>query len=240
MSSPTSTAGCGPRWPGAGRMPSVTRTSTVTSRGIKGRDRHRPRRPRRRRRPRGPRPAHRRRVADGARRRRRTRRRPARGGAARWRPPTQLDATVGTRLALTDLVDGDAKPLQRSSSPGPTSRPGSTRVCGSTTRWASAGVSRSDFTTYGPFVAAEGSFDRPSPGRRPRPGGGCRARPRSRTDELPAVRAGVAQVIDALRHTAGILPDGTADPDGAVGGATPARCPGQPRGCPTCSTPRPW
>ena len=32
------------------------------------------------------------------------------------------------------------------------------------------------------------------------------------------MRAGVARVIDALRHTAGILPDGAADPEGAVGG----------------------
>lgn len=127
-----------------------------------------------------------------------------------------LDVAVGARLSLTDLVAG-AEPL-------PVLLTGTYEPTGTDDGlWVDdplglAGVSRSDFTTYGPFVAAEGSLDRPFAGSstatwRWLPSGGGVT-----TDDLPAVRVDVEQVIDGLRHTAGILPEGTADPRGAVGG----------------------
>jgi len=194
----------------------VTRTSTITSRGIEGRD-----------------PTDRAVVADLADLAGR-----ARLTAGAW--PTapgddvapggaplevalpvaaaeQLDVTVGSRLSLTDLVDADAKPL-------PVVVTGTYEPTGvDEGLWVDdplglAGVSRSDFTTYGPFVAAEGSFDRTFAGSSTATWRWLPSGAEVTTDELPAVRADVAQVIDALRHTAGILPDGAADPAGAVGG----------------------
>jgi len=129
-----------------------------------------------------------------------------------------LGATVGTRLALTDLVDGDAKPLNVLV----TGTYAPSRVDDGL--WVDdplglAGVNRSDFTTYGPFVAAEGSFDRPFAGASTATWRWLPSADDVTTEDLPAVRAGVDEVIGALRHTAGILANGTADPDGALGGA---------------------
>ena len=128
-----------------------------------------------------------------------------------------LGATVGSRLALTDLVGGDAKPLNVivTGTYEPTGVDDGLWV---DDPLGLAGVNRSDFTTYGPFVVAEGSLDRPFAGAstatwRWLPGGDDVT-----TDDLPAVLAGVEEVIGALRHTAGIRADGTADPDGALGG----------------------
>ena len=129
----------------------------------------------------------------------------------------QLDVAVGSRLFLPDLVNADAKPL-------PVVVTGTYEPTGvDEGLWVDdplglAGVSRSDFTTYGPFVAAEGSLDRPFAGSSTVTWRWLPSGAEVTTGELPAVRAGVARVIDALRHTAGILPDGAADPQGAVGG----------------------
>jgi hypothetical protein len=126
-------------------------------------------------------------------------------------------ADASVRTTLTDLVDADAKPL-------PVVVTGTYEPTGvDEGLWVDdplglAGVSRSDFTTYGPFVAAEGSFDRTFAGSSTATWRWLPSGAEVTTDELPAVRADVAQVIDALRHTAGILPDGAADPAGAVGG----------------------
>ena len=144
---------------------------------------------------------------------------------------------MGSRLSLTDLV-ADAKPL-------PVVVTGTYEPTGvDDGRWVDdplglAGVARSDFTTYGPFVAAEGSFDRPFAGSSTATWRWLPSSGDVTTNDLPAVRADVEQVIDALRHTAGILPDGTADPDGAVGGP-PLRDARVSSGCPPCSTRRPW
>ena len=89
----------------------------------------------------------------------------------------QLDVAVGSRLFLPDLVNADAKPLPR--------RTGTYEPTGvDEGLWVDdplglAGVSGSDFTTYGPFVAAEGSFDRPFAGSSTVTWRGCRAGPRS-------------------------------------------------------------
>ncbi|HET7821204.1 MAG TPA: FtsX-like permease family protein [Ornithinibacter sp.] len=127
-----------------------------------------------------------------------------------------LGVSVGSRLSLTDLV-ADAKPL-------PVVVTGTYEPTGvDDGRWIDdplglAGVARSDFTTYGPFVAAEGSFDRPFAGSSTATWRWLPSSGDVTANDLPGVRADVEQVIDALRHTAGIRPDGSADPDGAAGG----------------------
>ncbi|HSO65302.1 MAG TPA: FtsX-like permease family protein [Ornithinibacter sp.] len=128
-----------------------------------------------------------------------------------------LGVSVGARLALTDLVDRGAEPLVVvvTGTYEPTGVEDGLWV---DDPLGPAGVARSDFTTYGPFVAAEGALDRPFAGPststwRWLPGGGGVT-----TADLPGVQAGVEEVVDGLRRTAGILPDGTADPAGAAGG----------------------
>lgn len=128
-----------------------------------------------------------------------------------------LDVTVGTRLALTDLVDRAADPLTVvvTGTYDPTGVDDGLWV---DDPLGLSGVARSDFTTYGPFVAAEGALDRAFAGPstatwRWLPGGGVVT-----TADLPGVQAGVEGVIDGLRRTAGIRADGTADPAGALGG----------------------
>ncbi|HET6969423.1 MAG TPA: FtsX-like permease family protein [Ornithinibacter sp.] len=128
-----------------------------------------------------------------------------------------LGTSVGARLALTDLVDRAADPL--------------TVVVTGTYEptgvedglWVDdplglSGVARSDFTTYGPFLTADGALDRRFAGPstatwRWLPGGGVVT-----TADLPGVRAQVEGVLDGLRRTAGIRADGAADPAGALGG----------------------
>ena len=128
-----------------------------------------------------------------------------------------LDARVGTRLSLVDLVDDAAKPLEVVVT-GTYEPTGVDKGVWVDDPLGLAGVGRSDYTTYGPLVTAPGALDRQFAGSstatwRWLPGGDDIT-----TAELPAVRAGVEQVITGLRHTAGITPDGGADPAGAVGG----------------------
>jgi len=128
-----------------------------------------------------------------------------------------LGAAVGTRFTLLDLIDDTGKPLAVVVT-------GTYQPTGvDDGRWVDdplglAGVTRSDFTTFGPFVTAPGSLDRPFAGSstttwRWLPGNDDLA-----TGRLPAARANVEAVLAGLRHTAGITADGGADPDGAVGG----------------------
>ena len=128
-----------------------------------------------------------------------------------------LDVGVGTRLALTDLVDRTAEPLTVvvTGTYDPTGVDDGLWV---DDPLVLSGVARSDFTTYGPFVAAEGALDRAFVGPstatwRWLPGGGAVT-----TGELAGVQAAVEEVVDGLRRTAGLRADGTTDPAGALGG----------------------
>ena len=128
-----------------------------------------------------------------------------------------LDATVGTRLELVDLVDGTAKPLAVvvTGTYQPTGTGEGTWV---DDPLGLAGVSRSDYTTYGPFTTAPGALDRAFAGSSTATWRWLPAVDDVTTAGLPAVRAGAERVVTGLRHTAGITAGGGADPEGAIGG----------------------
>ncbi|MFL6177926.1 MAG: FtsX-like permease family protein [Ornithinibacter sp.] len=128
-----------------------------------------------------------------------------------------LDATVGTRLALVDLVDGTAKPLAVVVT-GTYEPTGVDEGSWVDDPLGLAGVSRSDYTTYGPFMAAPGALDRAFAGSSTATWRWLPAVDDVTTAGLPVVRAGAERVVSGLRHTAGITAEGGADPDGAVGG----------------------
>ena len=150
-------------------------------------------------------------------RRRRPGRRPARGRPAGG--GRRGARRRGRRaLALVDLVDRDAELRSTSSSRGTFRPTGVDEGLWVDDPLGLAGVATSDFTSYGPFVVAPGTFDsRARSAPRRSPGGGCR-RGRVTTADLGSLRDRVAGVVDGLRRTAGLGADGTPDPAGAAGG----------------------
>ena len=128
-----------------------------------------------------------------------------------------LDATVGTRLSLVDLVDGTAKPLTVVVS-GTYEPTGVGEGSWVDDPLGLVGVTRSDYTTYGPFLAAPGSLDRPFAGSSTVTWRWLPAVDTVTTAGLPAVRTGADRVVTGLRQTAGVTAEGGADPAGAVGG----------------------
>ena len=128
-----------------------------------------------------------------------------------------LGVEAGDTLALVDLVDRDAELLDVVVT-------GTFRPTGvDEGLWVDdplglAGVATSDFTSYGPFVVAPGTFDSGLLGPstvtwRWLPEGGVVT-----TGDLGSLRDRVAGVVDGLRRTAGLGADGTPDPAGAAGG----------------------
>ncbi len=128
-----------------------------------------------------------------------------------------LDATVGTRLALVDLVGGATKPLDVLVT-GTYEPTGVDEGAWLDDPLGLAGVTRSDYTTYGPFVAAPGALDRPFAGSSTATWRWLPAVDDVTTADLPGIRADVGEVVDGLRRTAGITATGGPDPQGAVGG----------------------
>ena len=128
-----------------------------------------------------------------------------------------LEASVGTRLALVDLVDGAAEPLVVVVT-GTYEPSGVDEGTWVDDPLGLAGVGRSDYTTYGPFVVAPGALDRPFAGSSTATWRWLPAVDDVTTAGLPGVRTGAQRVISGLRQTAGITADGGADPDGAVDG----------------------
>ena len=215
----------------------VTRTSTVTSRGIEGRDE-----------------TDRAVLADLADLTGRARLTagawPAApgddvgpGGApSRWRcrwPPRRRSTSPWARGSVADRPRTPTRSRCRSSSPAPTSRPGSTTACGSTTRWdwrgSAAPTSRPTARSWPP----RGPSTARSPGRRPRPGGGCRAGATSPPTTSP--RCGPTSSRSSTRCGTRPASCPTAPRTRTARSvAHPCATPGSARGCPTCSTRRPW
>jgi len=129
-----------------------------------------------------------------------------------------LGATVGTRFTLPDLVISGAEPLDVVVT-GTFEPTGVDEGLWVDDPLDLAGATRSDFPTYGPFVTAPGAFDRTFAGSSTVTWRWLPAGTDVSTADLPAIRAGVDEVVDGLRHAAGILGNGSADPDGAVGGS---------------------
>ena len=216
----------------------VTRTSTVTSRGIEGRaDTDRASLadvsdlPARARLTAGAWPT-------GAGRRRRPGRRPARGGAARGR--------CRCARCHRGLAPGAHRPRRRRRGAAQRARHwhlradrASTTACGSTTHWASR---ESTGRTSRPTARSwplRGRSTAPSPGRRPRRGAGSPAGTTS--PPTTCLRSGPGS-------TRSSMPSGTPPASGPTAPPTrtlrsqASRCatPGSARGCRPCSMRRPW